>query len=175
MALDFSQFAVAGALAQTQRTFEQPPEAVRPFTEAVSSPLPETAKPLTEQTLRCRDLVALLYGRRVAMTTKYTETTMTGAALQVLTKDPRRIRLEIQITFPTVSALSVARIGNQIAIQSGIGERFMSGAETTYTLDRNFFDDGDAVCEELWVTSSLGIQIISVRETLLTPLPVDEA
>lgn len=175
MALDFTQFAVAGALASMQRPTGPALEPIGPAGEPDAPQAPEPP-PLADEIVGCRNLVELHFGRRVQMRTRFTQINPTvNTARMLIGNDPRRIRYELVIS-STQAVTQQALTGTQAALQAGAGEAFeLTLSLLNVLIVRDFTTDGDAVTEEVWVQSNNANALFSCRETLLTPLPVDES
>ena len=124
--------------------------------------------------LKCRDLVELYYGWRIvtfAVETKY----LPGAAtlVQILQQDTRRIKYEIILNNESNAGDDI-QIGTPDAIAAGTSWDISIAPADSYTINRSFLTDLDAVVQPLWAEGDLGNIACYVRETFLTPSPVDE-
>lgn len=168
----------ADGLAAALRYVASNPEiahADTPEHEIAAELKPELAAESSPPRFTCRDLVQQFLGKRVAMTTKYTSVALlANETTQVITADPRRIRLEITLVGASGVAGDKMTIGTQATIQAGVGQVFQFPIAGMAYLARDYWSDGDAVCQELWVLNGGNPTTITTRETLLTPLPVDE-
>lgn len=175
MAIDFTQLDIAVALARAQRPGAPAIEEQGPAEEP-GAPDPPPPAPLGEEVLGCRELVRQFFGRRVKMFTRYTRINpAANTATQLLKTDPRRIRYEITIS-STNAATQQGLLGPLAVIQAGNAQAWeLSITLLTFQVERDYLTDGDAVVEEIWAQSNNAAMIFSARETLLTPLPVDES
>jgi hypothetical protein len=174
MTLDFREFALAGSLA-----LMQPVRRVTIPTESDSTDLPidepAPVEDLKLSILSNRDLLLAEYGTKMVMAIRESMVGLTVAGLQIIGIDPRRIRYELMITNLLTAANVSTKIGSQTAIQRNVGAMLIGlPPSSSQLITRDFKTDGDAVCLEVWALASLGTIIVSVRETFLSPLPVDE-
>jgi hypothetical protein len=125
--------------------------------------------------LRCRDLCTLLYG--VPMVTQVRETLIipsTSIPTPILGLDTRRIKYEIILTNAGAIDADV-QIGTPDAILAGTSWDIFLASNRNYAIIRDFRTDLDAVTLPLWALDDGAQNIeINVRETFLTPAPVDE-
>lgn len=128
--------------------------------------------------LKTRDLVELYFaGRMVADIIEATFVVSSSVPARVLNQDPRRISYELYFCAQsggTFWTIQLGRTFDQALTASGIVLR--SAPPNVNFIKRNFFEDLDAVCLPVWAMSASGSEItqLSVRETRLTPVPVDE-
>ena len=91
----------------------------------------------------------------------------------LMTQDPRRIRYEIILA--NTSGASVQFIlGTQAAVVSGNVAEYSVMPGDTLIIERNFRSDMEGVVLDQMLQAVSGVITPSVRETILTPLPVDE-
>src|ERR1700723_1909123 len=123
--------------------------------------------------LRCRDLVELYYGARLVTDTR--ESQYAGdinVFAQLIPADQRRIKYEIVMS-NTDAALQTAILTSPRGADAGQGQQWNLGPNAIAEKDRSFLTDGDAVTAAVFVMiSSFNLQV-TVRETFLTPAPVD--
>jgi hypothetical protein len=125
--------------------------------------------------LGCQQLVELYFGVRMIAIIAENEVALDGDVDVLIGPDPRRIRYEIILAQQNAAVAQVA-IGTPQSFDLGTSQFYVLGQGDTIVIERNFFDDLDAV------TLPLSIQLqsessctVSTRETFLTPLPTDEA
>jgi hypothetical protein len=124
--------------------------------------------------LRARDIAALYYGARMVAFAKYSFFSVGKFdRVQILGPDPRRIKFELYL-FNTGSAASDINIADDIETLNTAPLDVSAGPGLTVVIRRTFLSDLDAVCLPLWVVPIVNTWTVSVRETLLTPAPVDE-
>jgi hypothetical protein len=124
--------------------------------------------------LRTRELVAMYYGRRMVVDLRETFfSNLSGGITQLLKQDPSRIRYELTIMNAQVVVGDLA-IGTGKAIQAGQGTEIIVTPHSTYPIVRDWLGDLEGVCLEVVADVFGGNMNISVRETFLTPAPVDE-
>jgi hypothetical protein len=88
-------------------------------------------------------------------------------------QDPRRIKYEIYIENASNSEATVD-MGTLADIDAGNTVEFQIIPLGTMVITRNFLTDLDTVTLEQWVTGTSDNIGISIRETFLTPAPIDE-
>lgn len=124
--------------------------------------------------LKTRDLVELYYGVRMVADVKETFIPTTpGTPTRILNQDPRRISYEIVLANEDAAAQEF----DLSPVTGGSAAEFTAYSVApgeTQVIDRDFLTDLDAVTKEVWCTTSVGAQLVTVRETFLTPAPVDE-
>lgn len=124
--------------------------------------------------LKCRDLVQLFYGLpMVAAVIESNVEINAGDTAPILSADPRRIKYEIVLTNAGTTTDQIA-IGTPSAIDLGTALEVGAPAGESYTIKRDFFTDLDSVCIALSAQALANNWVVSVRETFLTPAPVDE-
>lgn len=125
--------------------------------------------------LKCRDAVAQYYGWPMVVSITETAFAASSTPYLILKQDPRRIRYEIWINnFNDIVGTPIA-IGSPAAIDSGNAATISAVALTAnIPIVRDFLSDLEAVCLPVMVHDPEGTNIFSVRETFLTPAPVDE-
>lgn len=132
--------------------------------------------------VRCRDLVQAVRGVRFTTVEKITNLAEPTIITQVVKLDPRRIRYEIYLTETSGAGpmwVDFFNTPNKPAGGQGILIIGVS-AGSTIVITRDWLEDGDLVCAPLWCLNDTTLDIgtavsnISVRETLLSPNPVDE-
>jgi len=132
--------------------------------------LPLTGKGI----VRCRDLVQLYYGARMAtdVAEDAFDITQGAAPTQILKADSRRIKYEIQITITGGGGIVI--LGSPRAFAAGTPQNYALSGNMTVVVERDFLTDLDAVVGDLLCMSEFINAVITTRETFLTPLPVDE-
>lgn len=129
--------------------------------------------------LKTRDLVELYFaGRMVADVHETNFNVGAVTPLQVLKQDPRRISYELVFSAQsgfTNWGVNLGTTFDQAARATGIVIR--SAPPTVVIIKRTFFEDLDAICLPVWVLSESGSELtqVGVRDTRLTPVPVDES
>jgi hypothetical protein len=127
--------------------------------------------------LRTRDLVELYYGRRMVVNVRQTAWSPTlGVPLEILQQDPRRIRYEIVIEC-TGTARIYTDIGTQADQDSENTLEYQTQVGENTIIERNFLSDMEGVTLQqiaLFTSAGAGAPVVAVRETFLSPLPVDE-
>lgn len=124
--------------------------------------------------LKCRDLVQLFYGLpMVANVIDSNVEIAAGDIAPILSADPRRIKYEIILTNFGATADQIL-IGTPSAIDQGTALFVGAAPGESYTIKRDFFTDLDSVCIPLSAQAGANAWIASIRETFLTPAPVDE-
>lgn len=124
--------------------------------------------------LKCRDLVQLFYGLPMVANVIDTFIQLQAAtSTPILGNDPRRIKYEIILTnngdvTDQIGIGTAADISNAAALVIGVA------AGESYTIKRDFFTDLDSVCIGLSAIAGANNWFASIRETFLTPAPVDE-
>ena len=124
--------------------------------------------------LRTRDLVELYYGARMVVTIKESYFSAVTSLKQVLGPDSRRIRYEIVIGNASNAAPFTCFVGSPASMDSLTAAFYHGAIASTLVIDRSFLTDMEAVCLPISVRPNLGSLDIGVRETFLTPAPVDE-
>jgi hypothetical protein len=124
--------------------------------------------------LKCRDLVELYYGARMVTSIVETQVTLTTDPKTILTADPRRIKYEIVMS--NRDALNPASwvIGRPGSVGAATGQAYSIPPGATLVVERDFLTDMESVCLALEATVQGNTTDFSVRETFLTPIPVDE-
>lgn len=124
--------------------------------------------------LRARDLVELHLGARAAVTLVENFFLIDNSdSHQILSIDPRRIRYEIVIANLTVNPLDIS-IGSQAPVETGTSLYFRIPGNSSFMLTRDYRSDFDNVAAAVFAEAVTNALQVSVRETVLTPLPVDE-
>lgn len=124
--------------------------------------------------LKCRDLVQLFYGLPMVTAVIDSNVALDASAIaQVLSADPRRIKYEIILTNLGATADGIL-IGTPTDLDQGTALFAGAAAGESYTIKRDFFTDLDSVCIPLSAQAGANPWVVSVRETFLTPAPVDE-
>lgn len=124
--------------------------------------------------LKCRDLVQLYYGLpMVAALIENLFYVQGGDTVQILGPDPRRIKYEIIISAQNASIIYIGSLNQMDQSTAAVYQFGSAGVET---ISRNFLTDLDSVCLPLLArnTASENAFEVFVRETFLTPAPVDE-
>lgn len=128
--------------------------------------------------LKCRDLVELFYGARmVAQSVTYAPGTSNGSPVIVLPQDTRRISYEIAFSCFQSSlgnAGSSIALGTKAQIEAGRGVDYYALPYTTVVVKRSFFEDLDAVTEEVYYQNVDNNYDLEARVVILTPAPIDE-
>ena len=161
---------------QTPPSQADPPSPVlvdEPAAEVVAESLP-TENILRYGIQRCRDLVGLYFGARIVTTPKtslFSLNSVTPGPFAILAQDPRRIKYELTITGFNTSFLT---IGTQAEIDAETGQYIAFDFQSTLVIARDWITDQDAVTTPLFALWFQGGVSIYVRETILTPAPVDE-
>jgi hypothetical protein len=120
-------------------------------------------------------LVELYYAGRMVVSVTYTRFLFNpGDIQQVLSQDPRRIRYELVISGSDMAQTGQVIIGTSTAIDDGTAQVYSYNAGVTIQIERDFRSDMEGVCLPLFCEDGAGGTFISVRETFLTPLPIDE-
>lgn len=125
-------------------------------------------------TLNTRDLVQLYYAGRMTAFSKNTQFLDISNVTQLMTLDPRRIKYELYISDAIGAGGSIVVIGTEQQVAQTLGLQISVANLLTLPIKRDFFADLDTVCEALWANFIQGAFSISVRETILTPLAVDD-
>lgn len=123
---------------------------------------------------RCRDLVQLYYGGRMVAITKHQQFTLGANAVQLFTADPRRIAYDLFIAEATAVAAAGVKIAPQLDNIATVGEVVALPIGDTIIVSRDFRTSLDAVTQAQWALLVSGNAVVSTREVLLSPLPVDE-
>ena len=92
---------------------------------------------------------------------------------KVMGLDPRRIKYELALANFSNAPDDIV-IGSKTAVDSGAAPDYEIPANTTVIITRTFLTDLDSITEEQWAFGDNGNITIYVRETILTPAPVDE-
>lgn len=131
--------------------------------------------PLTKLGIvRCRDLVQLYYGARMAaVLVQKNKALTTGTFVEIMSADPRRVRYEIIIENFDAAAQFVD-IATPEAATSTQQQEYNLPPGSTLIIERDFTTDLDAVTIAVLANRGNDNMSISTRETILTPLPVDE-
>lgn len=111
----------------------------------------------------------------MVVTIKETAFEASSSPYLILQQDPRRIRYEIFLNPANLVTPAVMYIGSPAAIDSdnAIGIELES-LVSSIPIVRDFRSDLEAVCLPVMVSDPSAQMLVSVRETLLTPAPVDE-
>jgi hypothetical protein len=124
--------------------------------------------------LKCRDLVELYYGARMVASVVESAFSFTAPqTMQILSPDPRRIRYEIIIGNNNAAPAQLT-VGTPSADDGGNDQFYSLPDNETIIIERDFLTDLDCICLALQASCNSGACIVSVRETFLTPIPVDE-
>ena len=124
--------------------------------------------------LKCRDLVQLYYGARLVANVIETNPPDTSVNPgQILSQDLRRIRYEIIFSNNGSGAVQAFLSDTLDGVNAGPQIYTVPGF-STIVIDRTFLTDLDAVTLPLFSSTSNVNCVISVRETFLTPAPIDE-
>ena len=124
--------------------------------------------------LRCRDLVELYYGMRIVTRSVWSSpTNVTGQTNLLLNQDSRRIRYEILMANFDGTFLDVS-MGPTREFAASNAFKYVVPGQSSMVVERNFITDGDAVTEAVYAFPNGNNFNISLRETILTPAPVDE-
>lgn len=124
--------------------------------------------------LKCRDLVELYYGVRMVTDVKETVISFDGGlSAQILNQDPRRIRYEIVLANEDV-ATQEFDLSSITGGSNNLVTAYSVAPGSTLVIERSFLSDLDSVTKQVWCAISVNTQLVSVRETFLTPAPVDE-
>jgi hypothetical protein len=129
---------------------------------------------LPQGILKCRDLVQLYYGLPMVVNTKSTVFPASAAPYLILGQDPRRIRYEIWLNPSSVEVEANILLGTPAEIDAGMGVSLTPGNTDGPVVERDFLTDLDGVTIAQMILDSSGEVVFSVRETFLTPAPVDE-
>jgi hypothetical protein len=125
--------------------------------------------------LRTRDLVELYLAGRMVVTILENLTNTGAASPVVLLQNPSRIRYEVILGNNNVVGINGVEIASPAACDSGFGPTYFLNPGQTIVIQRDYQTDGEAVCLPLNCVPIHGVTMISTRETILTPLPVDES
>jgi hypothetical protein len=133
------------------------------------------ALPVTGQGIaRCRDLVQLYYGARMAVDVKEQCFAGISGLTTILTADPRRIAYEIVIAATNAGSWIFA-LGSPQAIGQTRGQVYIVAENETLIIARNFRTELDLITAAVQYNPIGGTaNDISTREVFLQPLPVDE-
>lgn len=124
--------------------------------------------------LKTRDLVELYYGARMVADVKETVVAFGGTLLaRILKQDPRRIGYEIVLANEDAAAQEFDLTSITGGSNNSVTAYSVAPGESE-VIKRSFLTDLDSVTKEVWCTISVNTQLVSVRETFLTPAPVDE-
>jgi hypothetical protein len=124
--------------------------------------------------LRTRDLVELYYGARMVVSVKESFFTPTATWAQIMSQDARRIRYELILTNTDGGGNHNIRIGTPGTNDLGTAQSYFVAAQQSLVIQRSFEYDLEGVCLPLNALCNSGVITVSVRETFLTPPPVDE-
>jgi hypothetical protein len=125
--------------------------------------------------LRCRDLVELYYGARIATDLIENDPSFTaGQTFILLPLNPARIRYEL-IFENSTGLRTVFALGSPRAFGVGNQQFYTVSPDSTLIIVRNWTTDADAVVAEVDCNITDGNLLVTTRETILTPLPVDES
>lgn len=125
--------------------------------------------------LKCRDAVTQYFGWPMVVTIKETAFEASATPYLILQQDPRRIRYEIWLNPANLVTPAVMYIGSPAAIDSDNAMGIeLESLVSSIPIVRDFRSDLEAVCLPVMVSDPSAQMLISVRETLLTPAPVDE-
>jgi hypothetical protein len=134
----------------------------------------ETTPALKYGILKCRDLVELYYGVRMAFSLVENEVLLDGNVDFLIGQDPRRVRYEI-ILAAQPSSVASCFIGTPPTFDLGTSQQYSVAAGGTLVIVRDWLTDGDAVTLPLAIQNNTDITFgVSTRETFLTPIPADE-
>lgn len=129
--------------------------------------------------LRTRDLVELYYQGRMVVRVVCTNYSLpSGSVVKILQQNMTRIRYELIFENIVAASVSLVDIGSIPEISAGNSQEFVLTNQANFMLTRDFRSDMEGVCLELNATA--GTQsgapnvFVGVRETFLTPLPMDE-
>jgi hypothetical protein len=172
--LDFSALELAARIAMMQPSSRLNPESDEPAPKLAIEEAPPTEPPIAANLVTCRALLQVDYGRAFATTILESNPSSATQPMQIMSKNPSRIRYEVVIANIAGAANTALRVGSQIAVQSGGGLKLSFQNNGVFYLVRDFKTDGDMVTAELWANAPTLTSNVSVRETILTPLPVDE-
>jgi hypothetical protein len=125
--------------------------------------------------VRCRDLDELYFGGRFVVTIKNTQFLDLSAITRILSQNPSRIRYEIFIADAVGAAGSQLVLGTSDEVRNNQGIFIQVANLVTMQIVRDFTTDAEGVVPELWCQFLSGAFSVSVRETILTPLPADES
>jgi hypothetical protein len=124
--------------------------------------------------LKCRDLVEIYYGARMVVSTReHLIFPADSTPFELLKPDPSRIGYEIILSNEDVT-VQQALIGSQTPVQNNDAPSYSINAGDTMQIKRGFLDDLDSVTEAVWAQATSENLTIGIRETFLTPAPVDE-
>lgn len=124
--------------------------------------------------LKCRDLVELYYGWRVVVSITETNPPVNDAStVQILQLDLRRIRYEIILANSGGGPIS-AFIATNPDLVNTVPQSYFVEAGDTVQIERDFLTDMEGVTLPLWCAIANNGLFVSVRETFLTPAPIDE-
>lgn len=127
--------------------------------------------------LRCRDLVTLYYGVPMVTIDVYTYPVFSnGVAVQLASNNPRRIGWTLLFeNFDSANPGYFRICDNPDQVVSGQALEYTVGSNSTYTVERSFLTALDAVSLPIWMAVSNSNELaVSLRETLLSPPPLDE-
>lgn len=124
--------------------------------------------------LKTRDLVELYYAAQMVANVIESQLALTATAQQILKPDPRRIKYEIYIASPGPAALAVVELSTGTAFSSATATVVAISPNTTFAIRRDFLTDFETVCLPVQALDLQAQCFITVRETFLTPAPVDQ-
>lgn len=124
--------------------------------------------------LKTRDLVELWYGARMVVQVRATLFNLQASTVvQILQPDPRRIRYEIVFeNFDPGPA--TFDLGTQAEQDSGNTLEYQVPTGASVVVTRTWLDDLEGVTLEQTASTDVANTRVGVRETILTPIPVDE-
>lgn len=125
--------------------------------------------------LKCRDLCTLYYGFPMVADEKSNQFNLPNdsSLVPILGQDPRRIKYEIVLENVGTPGGQI-QVGTQTELDNGTNLEYSLAGHTTVVVRRDFLTDLDSVCSALFASTAVNSMFVSVRETFLTPAPVDE-
>lgn len=124
--------------------------------------------------LRTRDLVELYLAGRMAVRTQYTPFIDLGTApVKIASFNAARIAIEIVIA-NTALAHNAITVGPSLDFVANLWNPYQFASYGFAVITRDYQRDLDGVVEEVWAQANTINSTAVVRETILTPLPVDE-
>lgn len=130
---------------------------------------------------RCRDIAEIWLGTRWTTILAENQFGSLAAITQIVKPDPRRIRYEIvlsEISGAGSILVGLSQANKTVGIFGQLAMLYALPASGSQTITRDYRTDGDNVTAAVFALVTVGgggAGAISVRETLLATLPVDEA
>lgn len=124
---------------------------------------------------RNRDLVELYYGLRMVALSKESQLSSQSTQTLAIAVDPRRVKLDLVLANKHTTTACQFLLGSPLAFANSSYAVVVVGPNNSIQISRNFLFDLDSITDELDYQTSGGTPVLSIREVILTPPPVDEA